>query len=189
MSEEKQIYTADELEEMQRPDLRKLAVKTWGMDNKECTATKSHALRSWILEQQEGYQNGGNGAGETRKKRGRPKGSKGPKARPSGRPSQRAAKAESEEAPSGNGSSSGLIERVDLLGKTIDSNHEEIKEAIAAGGSPDLQESIDSIKLSLYILHGLVGDIYRNYYDPDELETRTDELEAEYGEAEAEGNA
>lgn len=186
MSEEKQIYTENELEEMQRPDLRKLAVKTWGMDNKECTATKSHALRSWILEQQESYQNGDNGAGETRKKRGRPKGSKGskgPKARPSGRPSQRAAKVE-EEATEGNGSSSSLIERVDLLGKTIDTNHEEIKEAISSGGSADLQESIDSIKLSLYILHGLVGDIYRNYYDPDDLETRMDELEAEYGDAE-----
>jgi hypothetical protein len=213
MSDEKQIYTKDELEEMSRVDLRKLAVKTWGMDNKECSGTKSQALRDWIIEQQDAYEGGG---GEEKKAtpKGRsgkpaPKASGGRSSRPapSGRPAPKAApkgrgrpapKSEPEpddegqnEAPPAAEDVGELAERVDALGKTIDDNHKEMMEAIGGAGGEgveEVKETLENIRLSLYILHGLVADLYSINYEPDDLKNRVDELEAEFNEDPQEGN-
>jgi NACalpha-BTF3-like transcription factor len=208
MAEEKQIYTVDELEEMSRVDLRKLAVKTWGMDNKECSGTKSAALREFIVEQQEAYEGGDDPPAKSSKSkassskktssskassskssssRSRPSAGKAsPKAGArGGRGAKRAAPKDDDAPPAVD--SNGLSERIDLIGKTIDENHEEVKEALASAGGDaleEIKETLENIRLSQYILHGLVADIYRNYYEPDDLDTRVDELEQEFNEPE-----
>lgn len=205
MSDEKQIYTSEELEEMSRVDLRKLAVKTWGMDNKECSGTKSQALREWIIEQQEAYEGGEEPPKKTSKaKSSKASSSKASSSKSSGRPRPSAGKASpkagargrgrakpkdepAEEAPAAAGDLGDLSERLDALGKAVDENHEEVKEALASSGGEALDEikdTLENIRLSQYILHGLVADLYRNYYEPEDLDTRVDELEAEFNEPE-----
>ena len=203
MSDEKQLYTSDELEEMSRVDLRKLAVKTWGMDNKECSGTKSQALREWIIEQQEAYE----GGEEPPKKASKAKSSKASSSKasskPSGRPRPSAGKVspkagakgrgrakpaeDTEEAPPPAGDLGDLAERIDALGKAVDENHKEVMESQPQIGGElmeEIKDALENIRLSQYILHGLVADLYRNYYEPEDLDTRVDELEAEFNEPE-----
>lgn len=184
MSEEKQIYTIDELKEMSRVDLRKLSVKGWGMDNKECSNTKSADLREFIIAKQEEYQDQGDE---------KPTKSKAsPKARAS-RPTSTAPKAsagrsrkEPKEPKEHAEDSDSDTARLDILGQAVDDNHAELK-ALLTEADTEYKDTLENVRMGMYVLHGLIADIYRNYYEPEDLKDRVDELAKEFN-ADAEGN-
>lgn len=204
MSDEKQVYTMSELEELSRVDLRKLAVKGWGMNNVECSETKSAGLREYIIKKQEEEQEGGEEETKTSSKKAerkggmsRPSSSKaspkagargGKKAAPKEKATREERKEEKEEEEEID--TSNLSGRIDLIGKTLDENHEDIKNVIAVATEEDFQgikEALKSIRMTQFVMYGLISDIYRNYYEPDDLDSRADDLEKEF--SDTEGNA
>lgn len=175
-----ETYTRKDLDSMSRVELRRLAVQVHGMDNKECSNTKSEEIKAYIEEAQGG---GGKSTskGSSTKAAAKPEPSNGkPATRGKARSSKAKAAPPTEEVAS---DLSAVLERIDAVGKAIDEGQETTKEEL--GGIVDQLCDIDK---KLFILTGLATDLYKAMYEPDDLDPRIEELEAEY-DAEPEGNA
>jgi hypothetical protein len=170
-------YTEEELKGMTRVELRRAAIAVLGIDNKECSNTKSQDLIDRIL-----AESGGGGSSKP-KSSGRAKASGGgTKAKSSGGGRGRS-KPEPEPDPEPEvveGDLSVVIDRVDAVGKAGDENHEEVKELLGI-----IQEQQVEIQRQQFMLFGLMTDLYKFTGEPDELEERMNELDAEW---EAQGN-
>ena len=170
-----QVYTKDELDGMSRVDLRRIAVQVHGMDNKECSNTKSEALKDWIMEQQEG--GGGKSNGKTSKATAAAK-SSSKSSRSSKASKTSTSKAKASAAPTeASGDLGTLIERVDAVGKGLDENQEEVKELLQ-----QVSDTLTDINRQQFVTFGLLTDLYKVHFEPDELDDRMGELEKEYEE-------
>lgn len=201
-------YTEEELKEKTRVQLRRLAVSTYGMDNKECSNTKSEDLIAFILDQQDG---GGQEDPPKQEKPSEAKGSKSSKkggrglARRPGR-SKKEDKKEDKKSSKGNGKGrsrakdpepepdpvpvgdvdlSEITERIDAVGGTLDDNQNELKEELVS-----IAETLDDIKRNQFIQWGLLCDIYSGENAETDLDKRLDELDEEWekGQTDDEGN-
>lgn len=163
-------YTEEELKGMTRVELRRAAIAVLGIDNKECSNTKSQDLIDRIVSEQGG---GGNGKATTKAKSRPAAGGRG-----RGRAAPQEAREEArEEAPPARASKGGdpAIERLDVLGSTVDENHTEIKEM--------LQQVLDNqaeTQRQNFQIFGLLTDLYKFTGEPDELEARLTELDEEW---------
>lgn len=164
-------YTRDALDGMSRVELRTIAVKVLGMDNKECSNFNSEPLKDWIMEKQ----------GENAKGNGKSSASSAAKATGKGRASKAttskaASKERQSQAEDTSGSSSidvsEVIGRIDALGKTVD---EDIKEELEG-----IKATLSSIERSQVMIYGLLEDVYKIHYEPDDLAARLSELEEEF---------
>lgn len=174
-------YTEEELKGMTRVELRRAAIAVLGIDNKECSNTKSQDLIDRILA--EG--GGGGGGGDSKPKssgRGGKGGSKPKAASGGGRGRGRSKPKEEEEPPPAEdvGDLSVVVDRIDAVGKTVDESHTEVKELLEV-----IQEQQVEIQRQQFMLFGLMTDLYKFTGEPDELEERMNELDAEW---EAQGN-
>lgn len=162
-------YTEEELKGLTRVELRRAAVAVLGLDNKECSYLKSQDIINRIVSEQ-----GGGGKTSTKTK-----------ARPATTGRGRAASQEdkkAEEAPPAARDSKkadpahgATIERLDVLGATVDENHTELKEM--------LQQVLDNqaeTGRQNFQIFGLLTDLYRFTGEPDELEERLHELDQEW---------
>jgi hypothetical protein len=67
-------------------------------------------------------------------------------------------------------------EKIDALGKTVDENQEVLAKSIG-----ELEETLKSMSVSLFVLQGLVGDLYVDTFQDDEdLDERIEELEESF---------
>jgi len=162
-------YTEEELKGMTRVELRRAAIAVLGIDNKECSNTKSQDLIDHIVSEQ-----GGGGSGKvTTKTKARP--AAGGRGR--GRTAPQAAQEEKAPTPAARASKGGdpAIERLDVLGGTVDENHTEVKEM--------LQQILDNqaeTQRQNFQIFGLLTDLYKFTGEPDELEARLTELDEEW---------
>jgi len=161
-------YSEEELKGMTRVELRRAAIAVLGIDNKECSNTKSQDLIDRIVAEQ------GGGNGKAAAKAARPAAGRG-----RGRPApQDAGKDEAppeRTASKGGGGGDGAIERIDVLGKTVDENQAELKEM--------LQQVLDNqaeTQRQNFQIFGLLTDLYKFTGEPDELEARLTELDEEW---------
>lgn len=162
-------YTQEELHGMSRVQLRRAAIETLKIDNKEASNSKSGDLIGRILEMSD---EDGNGNGATKAA------AKEPAKRASKRaPRKTAAKREevADAAPT-----NGVGKLVDAVGKAVDETKEEL-----IAKSDDVLENIEHIMKQQFILFGLLCDIYKAVDEPDVLEGRLEELEEEWN---AQGN-
>jgi len=161
-------YTQEELQGMSRVELRKAAIATLKIDNKEASNTKSGDLIDRIIEMN------GNGAGAGEKAPPRKRTRKSRKAAPE--------ETTTEAAPSKGkrASTNGVGKLVDAVGKAVD----ETKEELGAKVEEVLENQEHTMKQQ-FILFGLLCDIYKMMEEPDVLETRLDELDKEW---DAQGN-
>jgi hypothetical protein len=170
-------YTEEELKGMTRVELRRAAIAVLGIDNKECSNTKSQDLIDRILAE------GGEGGGSKPKASGRGgKGGSKPKASSAGRGRGRSKPKEEEAPPPAEdvGDLGVVVDRIDAVGKTVDESHTEVKELLEV-----IQEQQVEIQRQQFMLFGLMTDLYKFTGEPDELEERMNELDAEW---EAQGN-
>lgn len=165
-------YTEEELKGMTRVELRRAAIAVLGIDNKECSNTKSQDLIDRIVAEQ----GGGNGKG---KAAGRPAAAAAGRGR--GRPApqdsgkEEPAREEARPAASKGGGGDGAIARIDVLGKTVDENQTELKEM--------LQQILDTqaeTQRQNFQIFGLLTDLYKFTGEPDELDARLTELDEEW---------
>lgn len=162
-------YTEEELKGMTRVELRRAAIAVLGIDNKECSNTKSQDLIDRIVSEQGG---GGNGKATTKAKSRPAAGGRG-----RGRAAPQAAQEEEAPPPAARASKGGdpAIERLDVLGSTVDENHTEVKEM--------LQQILDNqaeTQRQNFQIFGLLTDLYKFTGEPDELEARLTELDEEW---------
>jgi len=173
MAEE--TYTEAELKDMSRVALRQTAVRILQIANKDAAAQRSDDLIQQILDSQSnGSKKGGKAAA---KGRGRGKAAAEPEE--TTEPEEAAAE---EEAPRsrGRGSSNGVDSaKVDALGKTLDDLDAKLEQVLANQAE---------IERKLFINLGLTTDLYRFLGEPDDLDARQVELNAEWESNESEGN-
>lgn len=159
-------YTQEELQGMSRVELRKAAIATLKIDNKEASNTKSGDLIDRIIEM--------NGAGE-----------KAPARKRTRKPKKGAGEGDTTEAaPSKSrraSTSAGDIGKlVDAVGKAVDETKEELVSKV-----DEALENQDHIMKQQFMLFGLLCDIFKMMDEPDTLEARVDELDKEW---DAQGN-
>lgn len=169
-------YTAEELKTVGRVELRRRAVAL-GMNNKDCTNSTSEQLKQFILEAQEGAGEEGEEGEEPKKSKARAraegegevKTSKGNGKTRQTRTTK--AKEEVEETAASSGASN---EKIDHLGAAMDEEFEKVNNRLN-----EICEAHDSADRQRFIMMGLLSDIYKNFFEPDELEERIKELEAD----------
>ena len=183
MSED-QIYTKEELDKMPRGQLRRLAVKKHGMNNRVCADAGSNEVKQYILEAQgndEGASppdkpNPEEGAAGKSKKTTRKKATPRKKAAP---------KKKAAPQPASDGDMAQLLDAIgkelDVVGKGV---HDDMKETKGLLGG--IRDDIDVILRNQAIQAGLLIDLWKNYYEPEDLEPRLNELAEEF---ESAGNA
>ena len=165
-------YTKEILKDLSRVKLRRAAIEVLEIDNKEASNSKSSDLIERIVEAQGG---GGkkkasksNGAstrsGRTRTKR---------EAAPEPEPEQEAA--DDQEVDE-----SDVGEKVDALGASQDENQEELVKLIG-----ELRDEQIETQRQLFMLNGLLNDVYTFLGEPDDLQERIKELKEEWA---SEGN-
>lgn len=188
-----QSYTKEELDDMGRVQLRRLVTNTYGMDNKKCTNCTSVQLKEYILEAQEGdtakgsNSKGGNGTSAHASKAAASKTGRASKATSSrGSRTTRARTTETKKAAAPEAGDVSTM--VDAIGKTVDENHNELKGEIG-----ELKETLNTIldainnsQRSGYLTFGVLSDVHKVHFEPNEYDERVDELSAEW---DAEGNA
>jgi len=174
-------YTKEELTNMSRVELRRAAIEVLKVDNKAVSNEKSTDLIAKILEAQEGG-GGKKGkaapAGRAGKTPGAGKAApKEPEETPEETPE------EEPEPPKGKAAAApptaGLKELrgcIDAVGKTVDENQAEVKELLA------------EIDRKLFIVFGLMTDVFKAVNEPDDLDGRLNELQEEWESGDAEGN-
>lgn len=157
-------YTQEELQGMSRVQLRRAAIETLKIDNKEASNSKSGDLIEKILEMGAA---GGNGdssdkaaAKETTK-------------RTTKRTTRKAAARKEEAAEAA--PTNGVGKLVDAVGKAVDETKEEL-----VAKSDDILENIEHIMKQQFILFGLLCDVYKTVDEPDVLEGRLEELEEDW---------
>jgi len=162
-------YTEEELRNLSRVDLRRAAVQVLGIDNRTATNHKTDELVSLILESQSGN--------------GKSKG-KGKGAPPAGKGKLASAPKEPEETepepPKGKAAATitgaDVVKHLQAIGKGMDENHEATT------------EHLNELERKLYILSGLVMDLFKSAYEPDELDPRIAELDEAFQKDGEEGN-
>lgn len=172
-----ETYTQAELDDLSRAELRRLATHVYGMDNRKCINAPSDEIKEYILKKQDG-----GGKAETGGKRGKTSkaGKAGKKATSkSGNGKGKSQEKETEAAPA-SADSGDLAPLIDALGKTLD-EHAELTEKMFK----EIEDSLIDLDKSAYITNGLLMDIYRYHFEPEDLDSRLKELEEEY---ESEGN-
>jgi hypothetical protein len=176
MSDKK--YTQEDLKGMARVDLRRTAIAVLGIDNKECSNTTSGELITRILQAQEGGKGKSKDNGK-QEGRGRGRAAAG-RAPAAGR--GRAAKEEPPQESAGGGDPSvdEVLRRIDAVGKTVDESTEELKSTIET-----LEADLTEARRQLYMIFGLLTDVYKAVDEPDALEARVEELQEEW---DAQGN-
>ena len=175
-------YTEEDLKGMSRVELRRAAIAVLGIDNKECSNTKSGELIDRIIGEQDGG-GGGKGKGRSRSKASSTKKASTSKGSSNGRGrgrSRAASKPAEEEAPEASGDMAAVIERLDALGAELDKTQLENKEALEV-----IADQQSEIQRQQFIIFGLSTDVYKFVGEPDELEERLNDLDAEW---EAQGN-
>lgn len=169
-------YTEEDLKGMTRVELRRAAIAVLGIDNKECSNTKSQELIDRIMAEQ--------GGGGGSKPKGGGKRGGGSKPKTSGGRGRGRSKPKEEPPPAEDPAEVGdlgpVIDRVDAVGKTVDENHEATKELLDV-----ISEQQVEIQRQQFMIFGLITDLYKFTGEPDELEERMNELDAEW---EAQGN-
>lgn len=163
------VYTEEELKGMSRVQLRRAAIAVLDIDNKEASNSKSGDLIERILEAQSG---GGKKESKTTKKTTTRKASKVTR-------TSRKEESDDQETPESSSADLGdlsvVVDRLDALGKALDESQETNKELIEG-----VLEGIADVQRQQYILFGLVSDIYKAHYEPDEFEQRCEELDGEW---------
>lgn len=175
-------YTREDLEGMSRVELRTAARNVLKVDNKAVSNEKSGDLINKILEAQ--------GGGGEKKGKAAPagRGGKTPgagKAAPKEEPEETQEETPEEEPQPPKGKAApgapvaGLKELrvgIDAVGKTVDENQGELKELLA------------EIDRKLFIVFGLMTDVFKAVNEPDELDGRLNELQEEWEGGDGEGN-
>lgn len=193
---DQQVYTKDELNEMSRVELRRLAVQVHGMDNKQCSNTKSDELKEFILEAQDG-----GGKKSSSKSSSRGKGRSSSKSRGKNGQSGRASAASSTSSGRGRGRSkpkedeqeeqestasaqginidfSAIEERLDAIGKTVDETNEGL-----AGEISEVKDQLTDIQRQMFLLFGLNVEMAKALLEPDVVDETLADLEKEWDES------
>lgn len=194
---DQQVYTKDELNEMSRVELRRLAVQVHGMDNKECSNTKSDELKEFILEAQEGG-GGKKSSSKSSRSKGRSSSKSSGKNGQSGRASAASSRGrgrseakkdeeQEQEAPASteginidfsaiNIDFSAIEERLDAIGKTLDESNEGL-----AGEISEVKDQLTDVQRQMFLMFGLSVEMAKAVLEPDEVDTCLAELEEEWG--------
>jgi hypothetical protein len=180
MSDDKiQTYSREELNAMDRMQLRRIAVLTYKMNNTEVSRMKSDELKDKITELQK----------KTDKKPKAPAAEASEAPRPRGRPR----KIQVEETPPEETPPEGTLQdeqpasdeelrRLDAIGKEFDAFQEHVSKTLEK-----IEQDLNDIQRGNFVLMGLLSDTWRNYFEPDELEGRIEALQKQF-EEEGEGN-
>jgi len=167
-------YTQEELEGMSRVQLRRTAIETLKIDNKEASNSKSGDLISRIMEVGSGEEEPPKKAAAAAAKRGTSKRASSRKSGGNGVDAA-ATSTESVAVPT-----NGISKLVDAVGKAVDETKEELVTKVDG-----VLDQLDHIMKQQFILFGLLCDVYKNLDEPDVLEARLEELDEEWN---AQGN-